>query len=222
MNLEQRAQTHAALGDSRRLHIVDQLALGDHTVAELAEASGLSGNLLAHHLDVLQSAGLVERRVSEGDQRRRYVSLRWANLPDSVGEPDSNVFGRVAFICTHNSARSQFAAALWETRTGSPAESAGSDPSPAVHPDAIRIAEEFGVDLAGSRPGGYELLSSSPDLIISVCDRARESEFPDARRHLHWSVPDPVRVGTASAFRSAFTEIVERVEHLAGQAGTVA
>lgn len=219
MNLEQRARAHAALGDSRRLHIVDRLALGDLTVAELAEASGLSGNLLAHHLDVLQSAGLIERRVSEGDQRRRYVSLRWANLPDGVREPDPAMFGRVAFICTHNSARSQFAAALWETRTGSPAESAGSDPSPAVHPDAIRIANEFGVDLAGLRPGGYELLSSSPDLIISVCDRARESDFPDARRHLHWSVPDPVRLGTSTAFRSAFTEIAERVEHLVGKAG---
>lgn len=222
MDLDVRAQTLAALGDSRRLHIVDQLASGDLTVAELAEVSGLRGNLLAHHLDVLQSAGLIERRVSEGDHRRRYVSLQWANLPAGALEPELAVFGRVAFICTHNSARSQFAAALWETRTGAPAESAGSDPSPAVHPDAIRIANEFGVDLAGLRPGGYELLSSSPDLIISVCDRARESDFPDARRHLHWSVPDPVRVGTSTAFRSAFAEIAERVEHLAGETGTAA
>lgn len=222
MDVGERAAVHAALGDSRRLHIVDRLTSGDLTVAELAEVSGLSGNLLAHHLDVLQSAGLIERRVSEGDQRRKYVSLRWANLPDGVGEPDPASFGRVAFICTHNSARSQFAAALWETRTGAPAESAGSDPSPEVHPDAIRIANEFGVDLAGLRPSGYELLSPSPDLIVSVCDRARESEFPGARRHLHWSVPDPVQVGTSTAFRSAFAEIVERVEHLAGEAGTAA
>lgn len=218
MDLEQRAMAHAALGDARRLLIVDRLARGDHTVAELAEATGMRGNLLAHHLGVLQEAGLIERRMSEGDHRRRYVSLRRTGIP---APPDGAAGGdgAVAFICTHNSARSQFAAALWENRTGTSAESAGSDPSAKVHPGAVRVAAEFGVDLSGRRPGGYDRLSPHLDLVVSVCDRARESAFPPAREHVHWSVPDPVRRGTPDAFRAAFTEIVERVDHLLAAGG---
>ena len=221
MEVEERAAVHAALGDPRRLMIVDELAFGDRAVAELADAVGMRGNLLAHHLDVLSQAGVIERRVSEGDHRRRYVSLRRAGIVGIHGG-ETYPYGTVAFICTHNSARSQFAAALWEEHTGIHAESAGSDPSGSVHPGAVKAAAEFGIDISAAEPGGYDRLSSSPDLIVSVCDRARESDLPDARRHLHWSVPDPVPVGTSSAFRSAFAEIAERVENLAGEAGTAA
>lgn len=218
MEIRDRADAHAALGDWRRLLIVDELVLGDRTVAELAETSEMRGNLLAHHLGVLETAGLIERRVSEGDQRRRYVSLRWAGLPALPGRV-SLAHRSVAFICTHNSARSQFAAALWENRTGLPAESAGNDPSSEVHPGAVTVAAEFGIDIASSKPGGYEQLSVDPDLIVSVCDRAREANFPPARNHLHWSVPDPVSIGTPTAFRSAFGEIADRVQRLAAQTG---
>ena len=48
--------------------------------AELSDLVGMRGNLLAHHLDVLEDAGLIEGRPSEGDHRRRYVSLRWEGL----------------------------------------------------------------------------------------------------------------------------------------------
>jgi ArsR family transcriptional regulator, arsenate/arsenite/antimonite-responsive transcriptional repressor / arsenate reductase (thioredoxin) len=220
MNVDERAAVHAALGDARRLMIVDELTLGDRTVAELAETIGMKGNLLAHHLDVLAQAGVIERRISEGDHRRRYVSLSRAVIPALTGgEPVAR--GMVTFVCTHNSARSQFAAALWEDRTGLPAESAGSNPSLEVHPQAVRAAAEFGVDLAGTRPGGYERLSPDPDLLISVCDRARETGLPTARRHLHWSVPDPVPVGTPASFRAAFGEIAARIERLADQDGPV-
>lgn len=218
MEFGERAAVHAALGDARRLMIVDELALGDRAVAELAEAVGMKGNLLAHHLGVLSQAGVIERRVSEGDHRRRYVSLRRAEIPGIHGG-ETFPYRTVAFICTHNSARSQFAAALWEERTGIHAESAGSDPSASVHPGAVKAAAEFGVDIAAAEPRGYDRLSPDPDLIVSVCDRARESAFPDARRHLHWSVSDPIRAGTSSAFRAAFGEIAERVGHLADAIG---
>ena len=218
MNLEERASAHAALGDGRRLGIVDRLTLGDLTVAELAQLTGMKGNLLAHHLDVLQDAGLIERRISEGDQRRRYVSLRWDRLPERPvpAVPD----GQVGFVCTHNSARSQFAAALWQARTGSPASSAGSHPGAVVHPKAVRVADEYGIDLSGETPGGYDLLPPGLGLVVSVCDRAREAGVPDGDTHLHWSVRDPVPVGTLTAFRDAFAEIAVRVENLARGSAT--
>jgi protein-tyrosine-phosphatase/DNA-binding transcriptional ArsR family regulator len=216
MDLASRAGAHAALGDERRLRIVDHLALGDQTVAGLAEVSGMRGNLLAHHLDVLESAGLIERLVSEGDHRRRYVSLCWERLPSSLHHPMPDV-RRVAFVCTHNSARSQFAAALWEEKTGRDSASAGSHPAGRVHPTAIRIAAEFGVDISTARPSGYDSLPENPDLMVSVCDRAFESGVPAARTQVHWSVPDPVVTGTLKSFRSAFTEIASRVDHLIEQ-----
>lgn len=214
MELETRAAAHAALGDPRRLAIVDQLAVGDLTVAELGDVVGMKGNLLAHHLDVLEAASLIERRVSEGDRRRRYISLRWEQVPPPPGSRLDRV-GSVAFVCTRNSARSQFAAALWNETTRLEATSAGSDPAEQVHPTAVRVAAELGIDLSGARPAGYERITSPPDLVVSVCDRARESGVPEGRTHLHWSVPDPVTTGTVRSFRDSFGELAERVARLA-------
>lgn len=212
MNNRDRARIHAALGDERRLLIVDHLVPGDRTVAQLARVSGLEGNLLAHHLDVLTEAGLIERRVSEGDRRRRYVKLNWEVAGQGSLLRHQPLSGKVAFVCTHNSARSQFAAALWHELTGRPPVSAGTAPAAKVHPKAVRIAREFGVDLSKARPSGLDALPDDLATVVSVCDRANESEVPHADRHLHWSVPDPVPVGTMDAFRLSFTEIARRIE----------
>lgn len=214
MNLSERAAAHAALGDQRRLVLVDHLALGDRTVGELADVSRMGGNLLAHHLDLLESAGLIERRVSEGDHRRRYVVLKWDRLPSGLAAPPS--FDEVLFVCTRNSARSQFAAALWERMTGRHASSAGHSPAPRVNSEAIQVALEYDIDLSSAMPRGYEDLDGEPDLVISVCDRALEAGVPTAQGQAHWSVPDPATKGTIDAFRSAFDEIAVRMEHLVG------
>ena len=214
MDVGNRALVHAALGDPLRLTMVDRLMLGDQTFQELADAAGVPGNVTAHHLGVLESAGLIERRVSEGDRRRRYISVRRERLTDLVG-PQPIVPKVVLFVCTHNSARSQFAAARWRQVTGLAAESAGTAPAERVHPGAVRAATRFDVDLSGSRPKGYDAIAEAPDLIVSVCDRALESGLPFESPSLHWSVPDPVRVGTQAAFRTAFGEIAERIDHLA-------
>ena len=212
--LERRATVHAALGDRHRLQIVDMLAVGDHTVSELATAGGLPGNLLAHHLDVLDSAGLIGRRVSEGDRRRRYVTLNTGQLIGALSLPVADP-QTVLFVCTHNSARSQFAAALWSERTGQPAMSAGAEPADRVHPLALRAAAEKGIDLSAATPMGYESVGETPDLVVSVCDRAREAALPAAPAHMHWSIPDPVPSESVGAFRTAFTDIERRVDRLA-------
>lgn len=214
MNLEARAKVHAALGDPVRLAMVDALLRSDRTFQELADAVGLRGNLAAHHLGVLDAAGLLERHVSEGDRRRRYLSLRWDRLDNLVGAPPAPA-GLVLFVCTHNSARSAFAAAMWHARTGQDADSAGSEPAERVHPKAVLVAAEYGLDLGDTIPKGYASVSRPPDLVVSVCDRAREAGLPFTAPSVHWSVPDPVRAGTRSAFRSAFSTLAERVDRLA-------
>jgi protein-tyrosine-phosphatase len=124
--------------------------------------------------------------------------------------------GRVLFVCTHNSARSQFAEGLWRLRTGGAASSAGSEPSRRVHPHAVRAAARRGVDLSAAAPRGYKGLDVDPTLVVSVCDRAHEGEMPFEAPVLHWSVPDPVAAGNAAAFTRAFDEIADRIESLAG------
>jgi ArsR family transcriptional regulator, arsenate/arsenite/antimonite-responsive transcriptional repressor / arsenate reductase (thioredoxin) len=214
VNLASRARVHAALADPQRLAIVDALALGDRTPRELGELVGAPTNLLAHHLGVLDGAGLIERRASSGDGRRRYVVLRPDPLATLVPAQVMRAT-TVLFVCTHNSARSQFAAALWRRRTGAASESAGADPAAKVHPSAVRAARRLGVDLAGAAPKGYEAVAVAPDLVVSVCDRAREAGSPFDVAALHWSVPDPVADGRAAAFTAAFHDISQRIERLA-------
>jgi len=212
MNLIQRAGVHAALGDEARLELVDLLLEGDRSVRELAAALGMPGNLLAHHLNVLDDAGVIDRRQSEGDHRRRYVTLQRQALTGLklMPQPASSV----VFVCNHNSARSQYAAKYWTMRTGRDAPSAGAHPAAVVHPLAVRVAKERGVDLRAARPRGYDSLPKSPELLISVCDQAREADLPNAERHIHWSIPDPVAAGRIGAFRSAFDDIEHRVDAL--------
>lgn len=80
-DLETRAARHAALADVTRLAVVDLLALQDASPREIAERLGLGSNLLAHHLAVLERAGLVERRRSEADRRRSASERRRSTSP---------------------------------------------------------------------------------------------------------------------------------------------
>ena len=213
MRLSDRARVHAALGEEHRLRIVDLLVYSDATFSELRRATGLHGNALAHHLARLDDVGLITRRVSEGDRRQRYLRLNTEGLRDLAFEPPKPA-GSVVFVCTHNSARSQFAAAQWALVTGSEATSVGSNPASEVNPQAVQVAMEFGVDLRGATPRSYDALGGVPDVVISVCDRARESGLPTARATLHWSTPDPVKAGRKAAFRAAFADLAHRIAQI--------
>lgn len=216
LTVERRAAIHAALGDTTRLRLVDALALSDLAPSELAELVGIDSNLLAHHLDVLVDAGLVERTRSHGDRRRRYVRLRHDAL-HAVGGPSVVSAAGVLFVCSANSARSQLAAALWNAVHAVPATSAGTEPVKSVHRQAIRAAKRRGLDLSGARPAPFPK-GGVPDLVVTVCDRAHEQlrrrSLPPCTV-LHWSVPDPAEEGTARAFDDAADQIERRIAHLA-------
>jgi len=220
MDLIGRARVHSALGDESRLAIVAELEVGDRTFQELAGLISLPGNLLAHHLDVLEKAEVIGRSVSEGDRRRRYIFLNHKTLSSLLHSRVMSV-GSVLFVCTQNSARSQYAAAAWQLRTGFESDSAGSHPAAEVSPQAVQVALDRGVDIRRRRPKGYDLVDRPFDLVVSLCDRAREEGTPFTAPHLHWSVPDPVAVGSVSSFRSAFDTIDRRIDRLTA-AGRVA
>ncbi len=210
-----RAALHHALGDERRLSIVEALHLTDRTPSELAALTGLGSNLLAFHLRVLEEAGLVIRTPSEADGRRRFVRLQPDRLR-TLWLPPALAAEAVLFICTQNAARSQLAAALWERVTGRPASSAGTEPAGEVHPLAVATARQHDLALTGT-PRHLAEVVDAPDLVVSVCDRAREVGSPFPAPTLHWSIPDPVGGGPAE-FERAFAHIAGRVELLAASA----
>ena len=210
--LERRAALHAALAEPARLRIVDTLAVGDAAPSELAAMLDMPSNLLAHHLRVLESEGLLTRTRSEGDRRRSYLRLAPATL-DELTPPALRPAERVLFVCTANTARSQLAAALWRRASAVPAASAGTHPAERIDPGAIAAAERHRLPLRRVRPRRIVDIQAEGDLVITVCDLAHE-ELRD-RTDLHWSVADPARAGTAAAFDHAYNELTRRVHYLA-------
>lgn len=208
---QKRASIHAALGDVNRLRIVDRLIAGDASSSELATALEIPTNLLAHHLKVLSEAGLVRRRASEGDRRRSYLRLATEAL-DGLEPAPLNVPTRLVFICTANSARSHLAAALWRQASSLPALSAGTHPAQSIAPGAVAVAARHALLLPRSRPQHLADIVKEGDMIVTVCDRAHEELGHQAQ--LHWSVADPVWVGTDAAFDEAFDDLAARVSRL--------
>ena len=207
-----RAAVHAALGDPARLAIVEELAHSDRTSAELAARFDLPTNLLAHHLAALERVCLIERSPSSGDRRRRYVRLVRPTL-ERARVMTGSVKGPVLFVCTHNSARSQLAAALWHRRTGDTAASAGTHPAERVHPKAVAAAKRHGLDLTDATPRLLEPDDLDVEVVVTVCDRAHE-ELEGSERWLHWSLPDPAQAGTAAAFDATIDALDERIAAL--------
>jgi protein-tyrosine-phosphatase/DNA-binding HxlR family transcriptional regulator len=208
--LGERAARHAALGDSVRLAIAEELVASDRGPSELRRRLGIESNLLAHHLGALERVGLVDRVTSDGDARRRYVRLTAAGL--AYTEADRVLADAIVFVCTANSARSQLAAALWNSVHEVPATSAGTHPATRVHPRAVAAAATAGLDLRGARPQAMDSMGVEPDLVVTVCDRAHEELARAGWRQLHWSIPDPVTVGRQKAFDATVEELRRRVE----------
>ena len=218
-----RAALHAALGDPGRLTIVDTLAWGEASPGELAARLGMTSNLLAHHLRVLEDAGLLTRHRSEGDRRRSYVALN-RNVLDLL-QPSSPalVAERLVFVCTHNSARSQLAAAMWNDHSVVPATSAGTRPAPRVHPGAVAVARRRHLALVPAPPRHVRDVLDPVDLVVTVCDSAHEelatanlaaAGGPVGRSGLHWSIPDPVRADDPAAFDAVVDELTDRITRL--------
>jgi arsenate reductase len=103
---------------------------------------------------------------------------------------------RVLILCTGNSCRSQMAEGLVNARLGDrwEAHSAGTSPAERVHPLAVRVMAEAGVDISGGVPKNVgPALDEGWDLVVTVCDSARETcpIFPRPVARIHESFADP-------------------------------
>jgi arsenate reductase len=131
---------------------------------------------------------------------------------------------KILFLCTANSARSQMAEGLLRKRAGDRFEvhSAGTVPT-AVHPLAVRVMAEVGVDLAGHYAKSVtEFLGRmNPAYVIFVCDNALRTcptTFPAVgATTLAWPIGDPAEAegdeeARLLAFRKARDDLAARIE----------
>jgi len=127
---------------------------------------------------------------------------------------------RVLLICTKNSARSQMAEALVNHDLGGRFEaySAGTDPSE-VHPFAIAVMKEIGVDIFNQRSKGLdEFKDQAFDFVITLCSQADEAcpVFFGGTQKLHLGFPDPAAAAggdeeKVAAFRKVRDQIRDQV-----------
>ena len=131
----------------------------------------------------------------------------------------------VLFLCTGNSARSIMAEAIMNQK-GQPnftAYSAGSQPTGAVRPEALRQLETAHLATLGLRSKSWDefAVSGAPrlDFVFTVCDNAANEVcpvWPGQPMTAHWGIPDPAAVrGTSEqvekAFREAFFLLERRI-----------
>jgi arsenate reductase len=94
-------------------------------------------------------------------------------------------------------------------------ESAGSEPTE-VSPLAIAVMREVGIDISGQRAKDVSEVQGPPDIVITLCDEAREAcpIFPGSPRYLHWNLPDPAATLDEAAARAVFRSIRDSLARL--------
>jgi len=129
---------------------------------------------------------------------------------------------KVMFLCTGNTCRSHMAEGLArEYGKGVVAPfSAGVNPAGTVHPRAISVMKELGIDISGQTSKGIDAdLLNSMDIIVTLCGNAEATcpMTPPNIKRIHWGIDDPVgAVGTEeeimTEFRKARDEIKDRMQ----------
>src|SRR5512137_553396 len=109
------------------------------------------------------------------------------------------------FLCVANSARSQIAEGLARrfAPPGTQVYSAGSEPG-TIHPLAVRVLAEAGVDASGQRSKGLDAIPLEEiDLVVTLCAEEVCPLFPRPVRKEHWPLGDPARASGSEAERLA-------------------
>jgi arsenate reductase len=123
---------------------------------------------------------------------------------------------KVLFICTHNSARSQMAEGYMKAKYGDRYEvfSGGTEVTH-VHPMAIEVMKEIGIDISGHRSKLIdEFFGKGIETLVTVCDAANKAcpFFPGAKEVIHQSFPDPSAfTGTDEDVHAGFRHVRDEI-----------
>ena len=124
---------------------------------------------------------------------------------------------RILVLCTGNSCRSQMAEGLIRSFGRSiEVYSAGTDPADHVHPKAVSVMNEIGIDISHHRPKTVDIfLNDTFDYVLTVCDDARENcpvFTGDVKHRIHIGFPDPAKAtGSEEEIMDVFREVRDQI-----------
>jgi N-acetylglutamate synthase-like GNAT family acetyltransferase/protein-tyrosine-phosphatase len=203
-------------------------------------ARGLGAALVDRALDRARRLGvddvfLLTTTAERYFPRHGFAVASYEQLPDALRQsaefrgacPASAVLMhrrlaplRVLVLCTGNSARSQLAEALLQTKGRGRVEaaSAGARPARRVHPLALAVLGAHDIHWPERVPRGIDAVAAERwDYVITVCDHAREAcpVLPGAPAAVHWRLSDPAWVeGTEAERLRAFEDTYALLERL--------
>ncbi len=123
----------------------------------------------------------------------------------------------ILILCTGNSCRSHLAEGLLRAELGDAfdVQSAGSNPAGYVHPLAIRVMSEVGIDISGHRSKHLKEFMDTPvETVITVCGNADQAcpIFPGQVNRHHWPFYDPAKAeGSEEEKLKVFREVREEI-----------
>ncbi|MEI6758669.1 MAG: arsenate reductase ArsC [Chlorobium sp.] len=128
----------------------------------------------------------------------------------------------VLFLCTGNSCRSQMAEGLLRHLAGERFEalSAGLEPNNEVHPLAIQVMQEIGIDISSQQPKAVDLFlgKTMVHYLIVVCNKAQSTcpriwpGLPNEKRY-YWPINDPAAIsGTTEEQLAVFREVRDELQ----------
>ena len=126
----------------------------------------------------------------------------------------------VLILCTGNSCRSHLAEGILRAYAGDLFEvhSAGSKPAGYVHPQAIEVMREIGIDLSGHTSKNMtEFLEKKVDIVITVCGQADQAcpMFPGQLSRHHYGFDDPAHAtGTDEEILAVFRRVRDEIRRI--------
>lgn len=124
----------------------------------------------------------------------------------------------VLILCTGNSCRSHLAEGILRQVAGDLFEvnSAGSNPAGYVHPKAVQVMQEIGIDISGHTSKHMnEFLKRRVDTVITVCGNTDQAcpMFPGQVNRYHWGFEDPARAsGTEEEILNVFRRVRDEIK----------
>jgi len=126
----------------------------------------------------------------------------------------------VLILCTGNSCRSHLAEGILRHAAGEllDVQSAGSNPAGYVHPKAIQVMKEIGIDICGHTSKHMnEFLDRKVETVVTVCGNADQAcpMFPGQVNRYHWGFDDPAHAtGTEEEKLAVFRRVRDEMQRV--------